>query len=103
MAAMDFTALPYGWICGGTGVDATEVTTKQVRVKAFIFTPNAAAATCVIKDVAATSGTTARQTFSMLATTGDTIEQYFGENGAPFDGLNVDLGHANDRLYIILA
>jgi len=103
MAAMDFTALPQGWICGGTGVANTEVIARQTRVKAFIFVPNATGATCVIKDVAAVSGTTQRQVDSFRATLGDDLEHYFGENGVLFDGLSITLSHASDRLMIIVA
>jgi hypothetical protein len=107
MAAMDKTQMPWGWKCGGTGTDATEVFSHKARIKALAFAGNADNATCAIttknhSDMAVYTDTIKFKTNGNdLDAAGNYV--FFGEQGIPVHGMTVTLSHADDRLYVYLA
>jgi hypothetical protein len=104
MAAMDKTQMPWGWKCGGTGTDATEVFSHRARLKAIAFAGNADNATAAIT----TKGLSGTYTDSIkFKTNGNDLDagankMSWGDQGIPIDGMTVTLSHADDRLYVYL-
>jgi len=101
MAAADIDYVAYGIIVGGTGTDNTTVFTDLKQIKMMRFAGNADGATCVIKTKDPSGAWVTVEKFASTDT-GELggIEAKYGENGAPFNGMQVTLGHASDLLFI---
>lgn len=98
-AVIDYVA--YGIIVGGTGTDNTTVFTDQRQIKMIRFAGNADGATCVIKSMDPGGAWVDAEKFAS-SDTGELggIVAWYGENGATFHGMQVNLGHASDKLFI---
>lgn len=104
MAGCAYTQMPWGYVCGGTDVDATEIFGTKARLKALAFAGNADDATCAIT----TKGLSGEYTDTIkFKTNGNDLDaggnkMNWGPEGIPIHGLTVKLSHANDRLYVYL-
>lgn len=104
MAAVDLKQFHFGYMCGGTGVDATEVFSDRRQIKMICFSGNADNATCALqtKDLdgtyTAVHALKASDTNELNSASGNLL--WFGETGAPFHGLKITPSHASDRLFI---
>ena len=100
MADADIVKTEYGYVVGGTGTDDTEVVSSRLRVKAFAFAGNADNATGVVTTKDGSDTYVDATKFKTNGNDLDVSTQFLGDDGVPFNGLKVNLSHANDRLYI---
>lgn len=104
MAAADIVKGSWGYSVGGTGTDATTVTTDTIIVKAMAFAGNADNATCTI--TAKDNGGLDKSCIK-FKTNGFDLDAsgqyvYFGEDGIRLESPIVTLSNASDMLYIYL-
>ena len=101
MTAIDIDYVSYGIIVGGTGTANTTVFTDIKQIKMMCFSGNADTATCVIKtkDPGGTWVTAEKFTSTDTGELGG-IVRWYGESGSTFNGMQVNLGHASDLLFI---
>ena len=104
MAGADIDVVAFGLKVGGTGADETTVFTNKRFIKALFFVANADDATCALS----TKGPDNKWvTVHALKGGAEELDAslrnlWFGDCRSPFNGLKVNLSHANDRLYIHL-
>jgi hypothetical protein len=103
MAAVDTKVTAWGILVGGTGTDATTITTGRLRVKAMAFAGNADNATCALTTVEQGAATSVYK----WKTNADDLDcgsshVYFGEYGIELNSPVVTISHADDRLYLFL-
>ena len=100
MAVATIRNTKYGYLVGGTGTDATTVTTQTVKIKGIVCTAVASAATCLVSEAVGVSVTgTANRVLNWAAPV--TLAETFDMHGLRADGIIVTCAATGTRVAII--
>jgi len=100
MAAATIRNTKYGYLVGGTGTDATTVTTDVVKIKGIVCTSVASAATALVTENIGVSTTGSANRLLNWASP-VTLSETFDMHGIRAEGIIVTIAATGTRVAII--